>query len=132
MKPTKQTVELQGGRQFYLHLKRPGANNPQSRFLWDTGASYTSMNETVAKRLRLLTDAGNPAQGLSFGQNTNIVIASGAQMSVRTIPNAPLEIVRTGEVVRGKVIIMPGNGSSLLGVSHIRNVKTLKVKFRDT
>jgi hypothetical protein len=132
MKPTKQTVELHGGDQFNLNLKKPNGNFPQTRFLWDTGASYTSMSEAVAKQMRLLTQAGNPAQGLSFGPNVNIVIADGSHMSVRSILNAPLEIVRTGEVVRGEVIIMPGNGSSLFGVSHIRNVKTLKVKFRST
>ena len=131
MKPTKQTVELHGGEQFDLNLKKPNGNFPQTSFLWDTGASYTSMGEPVAKRMRLLKLNGEIAQGLSFGPNVNIVIADGTQMSVRSILNAPLEIVRTGEVVRGMVIILPG-GSSLFGVSHIRNVKTLKVKFRDT
>ena len=131
MKPRKQTVELHGGEQFDLNLKKPGGNFPQTRFLWDTGASFTTMSTPVAKRMRLLTLEGNPAQGLSFGPNVNVVIADGSRLNVRTIPNAPLEIVRTGEVVRGMVIILPG-GSSLFGVSHIRNVKTLKVKFRDT
>ena len=90
MKPTKQTVELHGGQQFELNLKKPGGNFPQSRFLWDTGASFTSMSEAVAKQMRLLTQAGNPAQGLSFGQNANVTIADGTQLNVRTIPNAPL------------------------------------------
>ena len=131
MKPTKQTVELHGGDQFELNLKKPNGDFPQSRFLWDTGASFTSMSEPVAKRMRLLKLNGQIADGLSFGPNVNVVIADGTRINVRSIPNAPLEIVRTGEVVRGTVIILPG-GSPLFGVSHIRNVKTLKIKFRDT
>jgi predicted aspartyl protease len=100
--------------------------------MWDTGASNTSMSEAKAKRIGLLTQAGNPRQGLQWGNNITTTTADGSNFVVRTLRDVPLEIMRARETVRGTVQIMPGNASSLFGLSHIRRVKTLKVKFRDT
>ena len=50
-------------------------------------------------------------------------------VTVKSIANVPLKLQRTGEVVSGKVYLLR-SGSSLFGISHIKNVNTLKVKYR--
>jgi hypothetical protein len=68
-------------------------------------------------------------QWLAWSGSHNTEIADGTLVQVRRISNVPLTFVRYGETVRGTVQIMPDEtASSLFGISHIRHVRTLKVK----
>ena len=130
IKPVKTKI-IEQGRNYYITVQRAGGRSTQSsRFLYDTGASHTSMSHTVAKRLGILTQAGRLRAPLSYGEDKRTRIADGSVLVVKSVRDVPLILQMTQEVVRGTVILMPGNASSLYGVSHIRNTRSLKVKFR--
>ena len=105
-------------REFQQRIKRG------IRQLWN----YTHWN-TVAKRLGILSQQGHLRPGLRYAADETVVIASGERITVKSIVDVPLKIQRTGEIVNGKLCLLR-QGSSLFGISHIKNVKTLKVKYR--
>jgi predicted aspartyl protease len=128
LKPAKQTIELQGDRHF--EFKAHVRNSRSTRFLWDTGATNTSMNRRTARKLGLLGDNNQPINGFSWGHNVYTTIANGSVMEVKTINNVPLTFRDYAqETVVGKVLIMQDEtSSSLFGIGMIRKVKTLKIK----
>ena len=130
IKPLKTKI-IERGRNYYVTVQRAGGRSTQSsRFLWDTGASNTSMSRTVAIRLGILTQAGHLRAPLSYGQDMRTRIADGTVLVVKSVRDVPLVLQPTNEIVRGTVVLMPGNASSLYGVSHIKNTRTIKVKYR--
>ena len=98
--------------------------------MWDTGATNTSMNRRVARKLGLLGATNQPINGFSWGQNVYTTIADGSVMEVKTINNVPLTFRDYAqETVRGTVLVMQDEtSSSLFGIGMIRKVKTLKIK----
>lgn len=128
IKPVKRTF-IEVGDNHYLMMRAP--NGRTNRMMWDTGATYTSISTATAKRLGLLTPRTNQvAAGFTAGPGDYTTIADGTLLRVRSVLNVPLRVQRTGELVHGRVNIMPGNATSLLGNSHIRQIKTMKIKFR--
>mgnify|MGYP000102927888 CR=1 FL=1 len=127
-KPAKQTILIEGDRHFQFNAKV--GNSPSSRFLWDTGATNTSMNQRTARKLGLLGATNQPINGYSWGQNVYTTIADGSTMEVKTINNVPLTFRDYAqETVTGLVTIAKDEtSSSLFGVNMIRKVKTLKIK----
>ena len=126
LKPEK--LRVVSSRNYYLQVAR-GNGRVYTKMLWDTGATVTVMSYTTAKRIGILTKDGNLRPGLRYGEDARVVIASGERVTVKSIVDVPLKIQRTGEIVSGKVYLLR-SGSSLFGISHIKNVKTLKVKYR--
>ena len=127
LKPAKRTILIEGDNHFRFHVRV--GDGERSQFLWDTGATYTSMNRRTARRLGILGANNTPINGFVWSGSHNTEIADGTLVQVRRISNVPLTFVRYGETVRGTVQIMPDEtASSLFGISHIRNVRTLKVK----
>jgi hypothetical protein len=128
LKPAKQTIELQGERHF--EFKAHVRNSRATTFLWDTGATNTSMNRRTARKLGLLGDNNQPINGFSWGQNVYTTIADGSVMEVKTINDVPLTFRDYAqETVVGKVLVMQDEtSSSLFGIGMIRKVKTLKIK----
>jgi hypothetical protein len=128
LKPAKRTY-VEAGHNHYLILR--ALNGQRERMLWDTGATYTTISTRIAKKLGLLTQAGQLAAGYTAGANSFTTIADGSQVPVRSVLRVPFTVARTGELIHGRVNIMPGDGaSSLMGTSHIRQVKTMKIKFK--
>ena len=84
---------------------------------------------SCAKRIGVLSKDGHLRPGLRWGADATVTTASEQRITVKSIQDVPLKIERTGEVVSGKMYLLRG-GSSLFGISHIKNVKTLKVKYR--
>ena len=126
LKPQKIRVTSSGN--YYFQVSR-GNGRIDTRMLWDTGATTTVMSYTTAKRIGVLSKDGHLRPGLRWGADTAVITASEQRVTVKTIVNVPLKIQRTGEVVSGKMYLLRG-GSSLYGLSHIKNTKTLKVKYR--
>lgn len=127
LKPAKQRITIEGDDHFRFQVRV--RNSPVSLFLWDTGATYTSMSQRVARNLGILGVNNTPINGFAWSGSHNTEIGDGSLVPVRRIADVPLTFVRYGETVRGTIAIMPNeNSSSLYGISHIRNVKTLKVK----
>jgi hypothetical protein len=99
--------------------------------MWDSGATYTSLNQKTARPLGILGVNNTPINGFSWSGAHNTQIADGSLVPVKRIANVPLKFVRYGETVSGTIQIMSNeSSSSLYGLSHIRNVKTLKVKIK--
>ena len=128
LKPAKQNIELQGDRHFMFNARV--GNSASTRFLWDTGATTTSMSQRTARKLGLLGETNQPINGFSWGQNVYTTIADGSVMEVKTINNVPLTFRDYAqETVVGKVLVMQDEtSSSLFGIGMIRKVKTLKIK----
>ena len=126
VKPAKESRTV-FENEFKLQLSYNGRGTD---FVWDTGAFYTLIPGRLAKRMRILNPSGTVKAPLQRGDNIRVVVADGSEASMMTVRDVPLRITRTGEVVRGQVIIGEDTGFSLLGVNHIKNIKTLKVKFR--
>ena len=128
LKPAKQTIELQGEQHF--EFKARVRNSRATTFLWDTGATNTSMNQKTARKLGLLDANYQPINGFSWGQNVYTTIADGSVMEVKTINDVPLTFRDYAqETVVGKVLVMQDEtSSSLFGIGMIRKVKTLKIK----
>ena len=128
LKPAKQTIELQGERHF--RFKAHVNNSRATTFLWDTGATNTSMSRRTARKLGLIGNNNQPINGFSWGQNVYTTIADGSVMEVKTINNVPLTFRDYAqETVVGKVLVMQDEtSSSLFGIGMIRKVKTLKIK----
>ena len=127
LKPAKQKIIIEGVNHFRFQVRV--RNSPVSTFMWDTGASYTSMSQWTARRLRILGVNNTPIGGFKWSGSHQTQIANGTLVSVKRIDNVPLTFRRYDETVLGTIAIMPDEtASSLYGISHIRNVKTLKVK----
>jgi predicted aspartyl protease len=128
LKPAKQTIELEGDRHFMF--KAHVRNSRDTRFLWDTGATNTSVSRRTARKLGLIGANNQPINGFSWGQNVYTTIANGSVMEVKTINNVPLTFRDYAqETVVGKVLVMQDEtSSSLFGIGMIRKVKTLKIK----
>ena len=126
LKPEKIRVTSSGN--YYFQVSRDGGR-VYTRMLFDTGATVTVMSYTTAKRIGVLSKDGHLRSGLRWGADTTVITASEQRVTVKTIVNVPLKIQRTGEVVSGKMYLLRG-GSSLYGLSHLKNTKTLKVKYR--
>ena len=129
LKPAKRTILIEGDNHFRFNVRV--GNSDKIKFLWDTGATYTSMNRRTARRLGILGANNTPINGFVWSGSHNTEIADGTLVQVRRISNVPLTFSARygGETVRGTVQIMPDEtSSSLFGISHIRNVRTLKVK----
>ena len=126
LKPQK--LRVTSARNYYLQVAR-GNGRVYTKMLWDTGATTTVMSYTTAKRIGILSKDGHLRAGLRYGADETVVIASGERITVKSIANVPLKLQRTGEIVNGKLFLLR-QGSSLFGISHIKNVKTLKVKYR--
>ena len=128
LKPAKQTIELQGERHF--RFKAHVNNSRATTFLWDTGATNTSMSRRTARKLGLIGNNNQPINGFSWGQNVSTTIADGSVMEVKTINNVPLTFRDYAqETVVGTVLVMQDEtSSSLFGIGMIRKVKTLKIK----
>jgi hypothetical protein len=97
--------------------------------LWDTGATSTSISDPVARMLGVIKADGSLGDGITeprTGQRARN--ADGSYSAVRMLRNVPLTLTETGEVVRAKTMV--GEGDSLFGASHIRKVKSMKLKFR--
>jgi hypothetical protein len=128
LKPFKRSIEVKGGH--FRFLIRIG-NSAHSKFMWDSGATYTSINQKTARSLGILGVNNTPINGFSWSGSHNTQIADGSLVPVKRIANVPLTFVRYGETVTGTIQIMNNESSSpLYGLSHIRNVKTLKVKIK--
>lgn len=128
LKPAKQTIELQGERHFKFNARV--GNSPSTQFLWDTGATNTSMSRRTARKLRLIGETNQPINGYRWGDDVYTEIASGEVLRVKTIDNVPLTFANYAqETVRGTVLIANDEtSSSLFGIGMIRKVKTLKIK----
>ena len=128
LKPAKQNIELQGDRHFMFNARV--GDSPSTRFLWDTGATTTSMSQKTARKLRLLGDNNRPINGYRWGRDYFATIASGESIRTKTIDNVSLTFSDySQETVTGMIMIsMDETSSSLFGVNMIRKVKTLKVK----
>ena len=126
LKPQK--LRVTSTRNYYLQIAR-GNGRIYTKMLWDTGATTTVMSYTTAKRIGILSKDGHLRPGLRDGADETVVIASGERITVKSIVDVPLKIQRTGEVVSGKMFLLR-QGSSLFGISHIKNVKSPKVKYR--
>ena len=128
LKPAKQNIELQGDRHFMFRAKV--GDSPSTRFLWDTGATTTSMSQKTARKLGLLGENNQPINGYRWGRDAYATIASGETRRIKTIDNVPLTFRDYAqETVRGKVTVAQDEtSSSLFGVNMIRKVKTLKIK----
>ena len=128
LKPAKHTIELQGERHF--RFKAHVNNSRATTFLWDTGATNTSMSRRTARKLGLIGNNNQPINGFSWGQNVSTTIADGSVMEVKTINNVPLTFRDYAqETVVGTVLVMQDEtSSSLFGIGMIRKVKTLKIK----
>ena len=126
LKPEK--LRVTSARNYYLQVAR-GNGRVYTKMLWDTGATTTVLSYTTAKRIGILSKDGNLRSGLRYGADETVVIASGERITVKSIANVPLKLQRTCEIVNGKLFLLR-QGSSLFGISHIKNVKTLKVKYR--
>ena len=128
LKPFKRSIEVKGGH--FRFLIRIG-NSAHSKFMWDSGATYTSINQKTARSLGILGVNNTPINGFSWSGSHNTQIADGSLVPVKRIANVPLTFVRYGETVTGTIQIMDNESSSpLYGLSHIRNVKTLKIKIK--
>ena len=128
LKPFKRSIEVRGGHfRFQVRVR----NSPQQKFMWDSGATYTSLNQKTARSLGILGVKNQPINGFSWSGAHHTQIADGSLVPVKRIANVPLTFVRYGETVIGTIQIMSNeSSSSLYGLSHIRNVKTLKVKIK--
>lgn len=128
LKPAKQTIVIEGDRHFQFNARV--RNSPSTRFLWDTGATITSISQKTARKLGLLGTNNQPINGFSWGADEQTTIADGSVIQVKTINNVPLTFARfSEETVNGTVIIIRDESSpSLFGVNMIRKVKTLKIK----
>ena len=130
IKPLKTKI-IERGRNHRIMVRRHGGRSTQSSsFLWDTGATNSSMSHAIAKRLGILTQAGRLRSPLSYGEDKRTRLADGSVVVVKSVLDVPLVLQPTNEVVRGTVILMPGNSSSLYGVSHIKHTRSIKVKFK--
>ena len=127
LKPVKHRITQRGHEQ-QLAIRVPG-NLGYVNMTFDTGATHTVISEADARRLGILYANGLLMPGLRAGASENIIIAGGGNIMSRSVLNVPLLIIRTGEVVRGRIFIMP-QSMPLLGISHIKHIKTLKIKFR--
>lgn len=114
LKPQK--LRVTSARNYYLQVAR-GNGRIYTKMLWDTGATTTVMSYTTAKRVGILSKDGNLRPGLRYGADARVTIASGEQVTVKSIVDVPLKIQRTGEVVSGKLYLLR-LGSSLFGISH--------------
>lgn len=128
LKPAKQTIEIQGNRHFEFSARV--GNSRSTRFLWDTGATSTSISQKTARKLGLLGETNQPINGYRWGRDYFATIASGESIRTKTIDNVSLTFANySQETVTGMVTItMDETSSSLFGVNMIRKVKTLKIK----
>jgi predicted aspartyl protease len=136
LKPAKQTLTMTPANNNYGHftfLVRVN-DSPGATFMWDTGASYTSISQRTARRLGILGSNNQPINGFRYQPGViNAVLANGALSPSRRMNNVPITFVGYGqETVRGTIFISQNddNSTSLYGLSHIQNVKTLKIKNR--
>ena len=99
--------------------------------MYDTGATNTVLRPAQARQLRIIDAQGRIiAPGAREGQALLMNTAGGRQR-MRKLNNVELTVAATGESARGAVMIHQGlAGAPLLGLSHIKGYKRLKVKFR--
>ena len=108
-------------------------DSPGVTFMWDTGASYTSMGQRTARKLKILGRNNQPINGFRYQPGVvNSELADGSRNANRQINNVPITFAGYGqETVRGSILISQmENATALYGLSHIQNVKTLKIKNR--
>ncbi len=139
----KKTTRVTTDEDFHVYLAYEGNQYaPFRRFLWDTGATHTSMSRRTAYEMGIIdrdAPGWNPVDELLEGLGGSLNIASGAQVPYRMIEDVPFEVSsepnapprHDSEVVTGDVVVTENSDSlNLFGVSHMRNVKQTKVKFR--
>ena len=127
LKPDKKKIKVRG-REFVVHAQMP--DGTVEDFIWDTGATSSSCNHTVAKKLGLLDAAGTPTNKYSY-KTVNVFVADESVHEGTLFRRVPLRIREAGNVAssRGNVIVRK-RASLLYGVTHMRGVrKHMKVKF---
>ena len=97
LKPVKTKV-VERGNNYYLTVRRSGGRSSQSsRFLWDSGASKTSMSNTVAKRIGILTQNGQLRAPLRYGPDIPMRLANGQVITAKSIRRAKHICARSQE-----------------------------------
>ena len=128
LKPLKRSIEVKGVL-FRFHIRV--RNSTSVQFVWDSGANYSTVNRKTARSLGILGANFQPINGYKWSGSHDTVLGDGSIITVKRIANVPFTFVRYQETVRGTIQIINNETSpSLYGVSHIRNVKSLKVKMK--
>ena len=126
-KPLKRKIRATGN-----NLVLPVSHNGrQTQMMYDTGATYSVMRPAQARQLRIL-DANDRviAPGAREGQ-AQMMHTAGGRQRMRKLNNVELTVRATGESSRGAVMIHQAlTGAPLLGLSHIKGYRLLKVKYR--
>jgi hypothetical protein len=99
------------------------------KFIWDSGATESSFNHVVAKKLGLLDADGNPT--IKYPHKTvNVGMADKSVHKGTLFRKVPLRIREAGNVVSRGDVIVRKRASLLYGVTHMRGVrKHMKIKF---
>jgi hypothetical protein len=116
---------VDGAGTYKVLLKNPEGKGSASSFHWDTGAYTSQCSRVVAHKMGFIDSKAATFNILPPYREGAVV---GKSVKRRTIRNARFELP-TGEVVRGQLAIKP-KGASMLGTSMIRQIRTMKVKFR--
>ena len=126
LKPDKRKFKVRR-REFAVHAQMP--DGTVEKFIWDTGATESSFNHVVAKKLGLLDADGNPTSKYSH-KTANVGMADMSVHKGTLFRRVPLRIREAGNVASRGDVIVRKRASLLYGVTHMRGVrKHMKVKF---
>ena len=126
LKPDKKNFKVRD-REFVVHAQMP--DGTVEDFIWDSGATESSFNHVVAKKLGLLDADGNPTSKY-LHKTVNVGMADKSVHKGILFRKVPLRIREAnGMVARGDAIVRK-RASLLYGVTHMRAVRGhMKVKF---
>ena len=126
LKPDKKKYKVRD-REFVVHAQMP--DGTVEDFIWDSGATESSFNHVVAKKLGLLDAGGNPTSKYPH-KTVKVGMADKSVHKGTLFRKVPLRIREAGNVVSRGDVIVRKRASLLYGVTHMRGVrKHMKVKF---
>jgi len=127
-KPVKMKYKARK-KTFYVHALMPDGSI--AKLVWDSGATSTSLNHAVAKKLGLIDSNGLPTNTYPHSA-VNVMTADESKHKAVQFRNVPLKIREAkGVIAKGDAIVWK-RASLLFGVTHMRAVrKHMSVKFVD-
>ena len=127
-KPVKMKYKARK-KSFYVHALMPDGSI--AKLVWDSGATSTSLNHAVAKKLGLIDAAGHATDKYPHSA-VNVMTADASKHKAVQFRNVPLMIREAkGAIAKGDAIVWK-RASLLFGVTHMRAVrKHMAVKFVD-
>ena len=127
LKPDKKKYKVTK-KSFYVHAMMPDGSI--AKLAWDTGATSTSLNHAVAKKLGLIDSNGLPTNTYQHSA-VNVMTADESKHKGVQFRNAPLRIREANVAAKGGAIVRK-RASLLYGVTHMRAVRRhMKVKYAD-